>query len=230
VKKNPKSGEIVEEAYKALTLGGGFRHINENSVRVVTPEVLRLLALRVGQYAKGTPPQPSLEIYPIRHLTLERVWDSKEGARLRPAIMQEFSNLIGVAAQHAALRGANDRQSFVSILKDAGDGLTQLAKRSDIAGANFDVVGKSLASVTNSMADYEFTDRAAAAQAAIQAKFPNVKPFPTVDPDAANESEEPIFEELPTVAGGAGAKQGAGTGTGTDATNGATTPPPAKRQ
>jgi hypothetical protein len=192
----PKTGELTEEAYRALTLGGGFKLINENSVGVVTPQVLRLAAYRTKLYATQTPPKPELDGMAINHLTLGRLWDTAAGKKLRPQIMQQLSDLIGVAAQHAAARDTPEaRKPFVVVLSGIGGGLAEIGKRGDMKGSNLEVVGKILQGLRPNMGEDEFTSGAAAAFDAIKAKFPEVTPAPTIDVEAAMKAEEEIQEE-----------------------------------
>jgi hypothetical protein len=194
--QKPKTGELTEEAYRALTLGGGFKNINENSVSVVTPSLLELLKYRNGLYATATPPRPELEGMAILHLTLARLSETKTGRKLRPQVVQEVSNLIGLLAQHAVARDTPEaRKPFVDLLGRAGDGLVQISGRPELKGANLEVVGKALQDLRPGMADEEITNRAAAVFEAIKAKFPEVKPAPTIDPDKARQVEEEIQEE-----------------------------------
>ena len=198
--------------YKALTFDQPL--VNEQSAVVVTADLLRLFQSRIEQYATTTPTRPELERHGTKFLSYSRLWDTKEGKKQRGAIMQQLSNFIGLLAQHASGRPESERKDYTDRLKNAGEALSTLSGRRDVADPGLATAGKKLAEVTPSMGEQDFTERADAAHAAIKVKFPEVKPAPRMTETAVKEPEVEVVEdpdekdEAPPApaAGGDGAK------------------------
>jgi hypothetical protein len=157
-----------------------------------------MYSFRVSQYITTTPPKPELDLRGTNFLTLGRVWDSPSWATMQAPIRQEMINLIGVVAQHAAARDENDRRPFVDVLKNAGSALLQIGNRPDVNDAGIKAAAGKLQAVTNSMPAEEFTNRATEAQQAMATKFPGVKPYPQINPEATAAPTEP---EIPDTTG-----------------------------
>jgi hypothetical protein len=198
VKKHPTSGDLVDDAYRALALNYKTENFTNMAIPVILKDLLAMYQFRVSQYLTTTPPKPELDLRGTNFLTLARVWDSPAWKPLQGQIRQEIINLIGVAAQHAAAREENDRRPFVEVLKNAGSALSQIAKRPDVSDAGLQAAAAKLQAITNSMAAEEFTNRATEAQQAMAAKFADVKPYPQIDPSATAAPAEP---EIPDTTG-----------------------------
>jgi hypothetical protein len=198
VKKHPTSGDLVDDAYRALALNYKTENFTNVAIPVILKDLLAMYQFRVSQYLTTTPPRPELDLRGTNFLTLARVWASPEWQQMKDPIRQEVVNLIGVTAQHAAARDANDRRPFVDVLKNAGSALAQIAMRPEINDAGLKAAAAQLQAVTNSMAPEEFTNRATAAQQAIAVKFPGVKPYPQINPEATAAPTEP---EIPDTTG-----------------------------
>lgn len=193
VRKHPDSGDLADEAYKALTMEirNNPQRVNESAVGVLLPDVLKLFEFRVQQYEKTTPPAPRVDERGAIFLTIGRVWSNPATAKSHPAIMQQLSNLIGFTAQHVAAREENDaRKQFTDLLQQAGDALTVVADARGVKDAELKAAAKALVDISPATENEELTTRAEAAYAAIQAKFPNTKPAPPIADDAAVDAEE----------------------------------------
>ncbi len=197
VQTHSTSGDVAEEAYKGLTLDLKTALVTDKSIPVVANDVLKLVESRIGLYSEVSPPRPELEIRGINFLTLGRLWDTKDGTKMRPAIMQQISNLIGVSSQHAVVRESADRKEFVDQLQKVGDALVAIGGRADIKDENLQKAGKGLKELQATMPEVEFTDRATAAYDAIKARFAETKPAPTINPTA---SQELSPDEIPETA------------------------------
>jgi hypothetical protein len=210
VKKHPTSGDLVDDAYRALALNYKTENFTNIAIPVILKDLLAMYQFRVSQYLTTTPPKPELDLRGTNFLTLARVWASPAWQQLQEPIRQEVINLIGVTAQHAAARDANDRRPFVDVLKNAGSALAQIAKRPEVNDAGLQAAAAKLQAVSNSMAPEEFTNRATEAQQAMAAKFPGVKPYPQINPEATAAPTEP---EIPDTTGDDLVNKGGGTTT-----------------
>jgi hypothetical protein len=198
VEKHPTSGDLVDDAYRALALNYKTDNFNNTSIKVILKDLLAMYSFRVSQYLTTTPPKPELDLRGTNFLTLARVWESPAWQPLQNQIRQEIVNLIGVAAQHAAAREDNDRRPFVDLLKNAGSALFQIARRPDVNDAGLQAAATKLAQVRTGAAPEEFTKLATEAQQAMAAKFPGVKPYPEINPEATAAPSPP---EIPDTTG-----------------------------
>lgn len=197
VKKHPTNGDLVDEAYKALTLGN---KVTPASAAIVAPEVLKLFQFRVNLYVTSTPPRTDTDRAAVNFLSLEGLWATPTGKQMQPEIMQQLVNFAGLAAQHAGPRPEADRRQFIDKLKGVGAAFTQIGAPNRLADPAIVAAGTKLASVrANAQQETEFTDAATAAYQAVKTKFPNVKPFPTMDPGATAEPKE--AEIIDTIGG-----------------------------
>jgi hypothetical protein len=185
VKLHPTSGDLIDEAYRALSLGN---QVNPASAAVVGAEMLRLFQFRVDLYVKTTPPRPEADRSAVNFLSLESLWTSPTGKQLQPQIVQAFVNFAGLAAQHTGARPETDRRAFMDKLKGVGSAFTQIGKR--LGDPALSAAGDRLSSVKSNASENEFTDAASAVYDAVKTKFPNIKPFPTMDPGATAEPAE----------------------------------------
>lgn len=198
VKKHPDSPDLAEDAYRALTLDfpRNLKLLNAKAVPVLLPDVLKLFEFRVARYVKQTPAAPWLDEIGANFLTFGVVWNHPAAAKRHPAIMQQLSNLIGVAAQHAAARGPNDNKEFIDLIRRTGPALAVVGghlKDPDIQAA-----AKALQDVRAADEAEALAELAEQAHAAIKAKFPIVKPAPTIDDGAAVDL---VDDEAPLQAG-----------------------------
>ncbi len=194
VKKHPTSGDLIDEAYKALTLGN---QVNAASAAVVAPDVLKLFQYRVGLYVTTTPPRTETDRAAVNFLSLEGLWATPTGKQLQPQIMQEFVNFAGLAAQHTAARDGAERRQFIDKLKGLGSALTQIGGPTRLNDPGIVAAGQKLGTVSPDMPADKVTDLATAVMTAAKAKFPTIKPFPTMDPGATAEpKEEEIVESV----------------------------------
>ena len=233
VKKHSTSGDIADEAYRALTLDVNTKLINATSAPVIAQHVLRLFEFRTGLYVKVTPPRIELEQRGINFLTVAQLWDTKEGERLRPAIMQAISNLISVTAQHAAAREEASRKPFVEQLRKLGPAISEVGGRAGLKSADLQTAGKGIAEIQSSLSAEEFAARSTAVFNAIKKPFAATKAPPKIDPGASTVPDEvEIAEEAAEEAKSEGAAAAAAAdGTGTGAASGSpkpTTPPKAQ--
>ncbi len=196
-KKQADNGDVIEDAYKALTLGGNMNKVTDKSSAVVTEDVLKLLEFRVGQYVKKTPPRPELERSVSTFLSLQIVW--KSNPKLRPQIVQQLANLAAVTAQHSAARADSARKPFVDQFKYIGGAIEAIGNMSDVNDAKIKETGKALTELQVQLAGDEYTSRAKAAFDALQAKFKEIKETPTIDPTATEEQKEADIVEDPTT-------------------------------
>ena len=229
VRKNPDSAELTEEAYRALTLDvrTNPKRLNAQAVPVLLPDALKLFELRVSQYAKSRPPAPDLDQTGAIFLTIGPVWDHPAAAKLRPAIMQQLSNLIGFAAQHAAAREGDDREAFINLLRNSGDALAVVGASAGVKDANIQAAAKSLTDVTVKADGEELTTMAEEAHAAIKAKFADTRPAPEIAAEAAGDAED--VEEMAPDQPPARAPRGDDTTTGTGDEDAGSAPPPSRR-
>jgi hypothetical protein len=188
-KKHADEGDVLEEAYKAITLISS-KNVTATSAPVVTGDVLALLQFRIDQYVKKTPPKPDLDNRAVTYLTLSRVLDAKDAASVkrRPVILQAISNLAGVVAQHAAARQDQARRPYLDVLKNVGSALQAIAGNDEKMKA----AGKAMMDLQTSMPDGEFTDRANAAAEALKVQVPGLTPAPAINPGAAEEAKEVV--------------------------------------
>jgi hypothetical protein len=198
VKKHPTSGDLVDDAYRALALNYKTENFTNTSIPVILKDLLAMYQFRVSQYLTTTPPKPELDLRGTNFLTLARVWDSPAWKPLQGQIRQEIVNLIGVVAQHAAARDNNDRRPFVDVLKNAGSALAQIAKRPDVNDPGLQAAAAKLATVGGSASPEDLTNLATEAQQAMAAKFPGIKPYPQINPEATAAPSEP---EIPDTTG-----------------------------
>jgi hypothetical protein len=194
VKKHPTNGDLVDEAYKALTLGN---KVSPASAAIVAPEVLRLFQYRVSLYVTSTPPRTDTDRAAVNFLSLEALWATPTGKQMQPQIMQELVNFAGLAAQHTGPREPNDRAQFIDKLKGVGAAFQQIGAPNRLADPSIVAAGQKLYTLrANASQENEFTDAATAAFQAVKTKFPNVKPFPTMDPGATAEPKEAEIIEM----------------------------------
>jgi hypothetical protein len=212
-KKQAQNGDLIEEVYKALTLDPKL--VNEQTAAALAPDLLRLFQLRVESYATTTPPRVDLERRGINALTFSRLGETKAGAALRPAAMQQLSNLITLLAQHAAARPEGERGEFIATLKNAGDALSAISQRMG-NDANMSAEGKALNVLGTQTPVQEILDRATRAEVAIRAMFPELKPAPKMSDTAVRpeltveeEAESPDDAAKPTSAPTTAPKGGA---------------------
>jgi hypothetical protein len=196
VRKHPDQPELLEEAYRALTLElrANPQNVNPQAVPVLLPDVLKLFELRVKQYVTTTPTAPLLDERAAIFLTASRVWTHPEARKHHAAIMQQLSDLVSLATQHAAARDGNAaREPFTNLVRRLGEALTVVAGPQGLKDANLQAAAKSLTEVSPGMDNEVLSDRAEAAFEAIKARFPDVKASPQIEETAVSD-EEPVDE------------------------------------
>ena len=187
-RKHPDHPDLLEDAYKALTLEfrANPQNVNPQAVPVLLPDLLKLFEFRVKQYETTTPPAPLLDERAAIFLTASRVWTHPETRKHHAAIMQQLVNLIGLAAQHAAAReGAAEREPFTNLMRRLGEALTVVS--GPLKDANLQEAAKSLTEVGPNMENDALSESANGVFEAIKARFPDLKPAPEMQETAVND-------------------------------------------
>jgi hypothetical protein len=156
--------------------------------------------------------------------------------------VQRLNDLIGLTAQHAAARDGEDRRPFIDQLRGLGDAMARWGRGQGVGDATLGAAGKRLKEFQTTTPPTDLTDGATAAHEALRARFPDLKPFPTMEEGAATAPEENIIaaDEAESAAeraraaavkaegeaGGTapGGNGGSGTGGAAPTTPGSTTP------
>jgi hypothetical protein len=103
--QGPLSGAIVREAYDVVSLDvidpARGKRVTDPMIAQVIDDMHGLMALRIEQYRKSIPAEPSAELRPTLFLVNGRVWGlHKPEQQVRS--VQLMSDLLSLGAQHAA--------------------------------------------------------------------------------------------------------------------------------
>lgn len=103
--QGPLSGAIVREAYDAVSLDvidpARGKRVTDPMIAQVIDHMHGLMALRIEQYRKSVPAEPSAELRPTLFLVNGRVW-SQHKPEQQVRSVQLMSDLLSLGAQHAA--------------------------------------------------------------------------------------------------------------------------------
>ncbi|MBC7785254.1 MAG: hypothetical protein H7144_15570 [Burkholderiales bacterium] len=125
VKKNPRLGAVVQEAYKAFDLTAVTPALGAPALVKATDRMNEVLAFRVQQYAAGMPADPQSERAPPLYL-IKGVVTKANTPKQTNETMQNLSDLLAVSAQRTvALQGA-DRARMQNVVSGAAGSIRVL--------------------------------------------------------------------------------------------------------
>jgi hypothetical protein len=132
VEKFP-SGPVVQEAYEALNLlSTGRTGMTSAMITAAAQQMIPLLKVRVGQYVRGMPDEPTAERIPAVYLSDSRVWGPAPN-ELKRQILEQLCHVASVMGQRSAAN-PGDRGKLTATLKTVADALSVIADQMTRAG------------------------------------------------------------------------------------------------
>jgi hypothetical protein len=216
---------MVADAYDALTIDAFNNTPNkrpsDKALTTVIPVVQQLLQQRAKQYANGIPPEPQAEQRATLFLTTGRVWGLHTPPQ-RVTSMQLMSDVIGLAAQHAAAASQADREHLGEMIGNVAKAMAVIPETQSLKAQ--------LEPATKVDARTQ-PQQIVAAVAAVHPAIKTVKEFAALTPPPPASVGAPVAETQPAattpttgVAGGAGPVAAPG-GSGAAAAGGPATRP-----
>lgn len=180
---HPNSGPIIEEAYNALGLG--FPNLPASATPAVlqasASRVMEMLDSRLPQYQLGLPAAPAADVRAISFLFFVRVWNALSPADQQRAV-QQLSDLVSLASQHAALSGPD--ADLLRVLNQSASAMEVLAGFTKNQALVAVARPLSPERLNDRVPADEIAKRAQAAVDALAAQFKGLRAPPKYDPNA----------------------------------------------
>jgi hypothetical protein len=182
------SGAIVAEAYQTLApkVTGMPATSIEPMVKATLPSLLELMATRNKAYGAGVPEEPTAENGALLFLSNSQVWGVLTPQN-KAAVMQQVSDLVGLAGQRFASSGRTDQDHLVPLIQQAGKALQVIATQPDVNSAELGAAAAAVSKVNASTPAADEQRLTSAVYPLLQkvSIFSSLTPPPTVTPGAA---------------------------------------------